>query len=66
VLRLTGSLAWLFTAVALGLLLHGLIVFAAILSGAWFRGDRLTKSLLEPDFILRRPGERRAICRDGL
>jgi putative MATE family efflux protein len=44
VLRLTGSLAWLFAAVALGLLFHGLIVFAAILSGAWFRGDRLTKN----------------------
>jgi hypothetical protein len=33
VLRLTGPPAWLFAAVALGLLLHGLIVFAAILSG---------------------------------
>jgi putative MATE family efflux protein len=44
VLRLTGSLAWLFAAVALGLLLHGLIVLAAVLSGAWFRGGRLTKN----------------------
>jgi MATE family, multidrug efflux pump len=42
VLRLTGSQAWLFAAVALGLLLHGLIVFAAILSGAWFRGNTIS------------------------
>ncbi len=36
-LRLTGSLAWLFAALALGLLLHGLTLCAAIASGAWFR-----------------------------
>jgi Na+-driven multidrug efflux pump len=37
-LRLTGSVLWLFAAVALGLLLQGGVVFAAVASGAWFRG----------------------------
>jgi putative MATE family efflux protein len=37
-LRLTGSLDWLFAAIALGLFLHGTVVLAAIWSGAWFRG----------------------------
>jgi Na+-driven multidrug efflux pump len=36
-LRLTGSLGWLFAAIALGLFLHGTIVLVAIASGAWFR-----------------------------
>jgi Na+-driven multidrug efflux pump len=36
-LRLTGSLHWLFAALALGLLLHGLTLLAAVGSGAWFR-----------------------------
>lgn len=36
-LRLTGSLHWLFAALALGLLVHGLTLAAAIGSGAWFR-----------------------------
>jgi putative MATE family efflux protein len=36
-LRLTGSLGWLFAAIALGLFLHGAIVLVAIASGAWFR-----------------------------
>jgi Na+-driven multidrug efflux pump len=36
-LRLTGSLQWLFAALALGLFLHGTIMLAAIASGAWFR-----------------------------
>jgi putative MATE family efflux protein len=35
-LRLTGSLGWLFAALALGLFLHGAIVLVAIGSGAWF------------------------------
>jgi Na+-driven multidrug efflux pump len=39
-LRLTGSLTWLFAALALGLLLHGLTLLAAIGSGAWFRHPR--------------------------
>jgi putative MATE family efflux protein len=37
-LRLTGSLHWLFAALALGLLVHGLTLLAAIAAGAWFRG----------------------------
>ena len=36
-LRLTGSLQWLFAAVAFGLFLHGSVLLAAIASGAWFR-----------------------------
>ncbi len=38
-LRLTGSLSWLFAAVALGLVIHGATVLAAVLSGTWFRGS---------------------------
>jgi putative MATE family efflux protein len=34
-LRLTGSLTWLFAAIALGLVLQGLTVVIAILAGAW-------------------------------
>jgi Na+-driven multidrug efflux pump len=37
-LHLTGSLTWLFAAVALGLVIYGATVLAAVLSGAWFRG----------------------------
>jgi MATE family, multidrug efflux pump len=36
-LRLTGSLAWMFAALALGLVLHGVTLLAAIAAGAWFR-----------------------------
>jgi Na+-driven multidrug efflux pump len=36
-LRLTGSLSWLFAALAVGLFLHGAVLFTAIASGAWFR-----------------------------
>ena len=36
-LCLTGSLQWLFGAVAVGLFLHGSVLLAAIASGAWFR-----------------------------
>ena len=35
-LRLTGSLQWLFAALAFGLFLHGAVLLAAIASGAWF------------------------------
>jgi putative MATE family efflux protein len=35
--RLTGSLGWLFAALAAGLVLYGLTVLAAVASGAWFR-----------------------------
>jgi putative MATE family efflux protein len=36
-LRLTGSLNWLFAALALGLVVFGMTLVAAIRSGAWFR-----------------------------
>jgi hypothetical protein len=36
-LRLTGSLYWLYAALALGLFLHGTTLLAAIASGGWFR-----------------------------
>jgi Na+-driven multidrug efflux pump len=39
-LRLTGSLNWLFAALALGLVLHGLTLVVAIGTGAWFRNPR--------------------------
>ena len=38
-LRLTGSLAFLFAALALGLVAYGVTVLAAVASGAWFRGQ---------------------------
>jgi len=38
-LRLTGSLNWLYAALALGLFLHGATLLAAISSGGWFRRD---------------------------
>jgi hypothetical protein len=44
---LTGSLNWLFAALALGLVLHGLTLVVAIGTGAWFRNppQRITSSL---------------------
>jgi putative MATE family efflux protein len=36
--HVTGSLAGVFAALALGLIVYGGIVFCAVLSGAWFRG----------------------------
>ena len=36
-LRLTGSLGWLFASLALGLVVQGTVVLAAVASGAWFR-----------------------------
>jgi putative MATE family efflux protein len=43
--RLTGSLTWLFAALALGLLAQGTSVLAAIMAGAWFgREGRLKRS----------------------
>jgi putative MATE family efflux protein len=36
-LHLTGSLQWLFVALALGLFLHGAVLCVAIACGAWFR-----------------------------
>jgi Na+-driven multidrug efflux pump len=43
-LRLTGSLTWLFAALALGLVLHGLTLAVAIGTGAWFRSPATTTS----------------------
>jgi len=40
VLRLTGSVDWLFAALTLALVLYGVIVTAAIASGMWFRHDQ--------------------------
>jgi putative MATE family efflux protein len=37
-LRLTGSLVWLFVALALGLVAYGVTVTAAVSAGTWFRG----------------------------
>jgi Na+-driven multidrug efflux pump len=39
-LRLTGSLNWLFAALAFGLIVYGLTLTAAIISGAWFGRER--------------------------
>ena len=39
VLRWTGSLEWMFAALALGLVVFGTSVALAIRSGAWFRGQ---------------------------
>ena len=48
-LRWTGSLGWLFVALALGLVAYGLTVAAAVGSGAWFRPvRRLAPAVLRP------------------
>ncbi len=39
-LALTGSLDWLFAALALALLVYGVTISAAIARGAWFRPSR--------------------------
>jgi putative MATE family efflux protein len=39
-LRLTGSLDWLFAALALGLIVYGVALATAITSGAWFGRER--------------------------
>jgi putative MATE family efflux protein len=44
-LRLTGSQAWLFTALALGLLLYGCLIPVAIMGGAWGMRFRAAPSL---------------------
>jgi len=41
-LRLTGSLAWVFAALALALVCYGVSLSAAIASGVWFTGRRAT------------------------
>jgi putative MATE family efflux protein len=47
-LRLTGSAAWLFGAVAAGMLLYGVMVTAAVASGVWFRGGDKTTTVAAP------------------
>jgi putative MATE family efflux protein len=44
-LRITGSLSWLFAALALGLVAYGVTLIAAIRSGVWFARDQRTKPL---------------------
>lgn len=39
-LQLTGSLGWLFAALALALMAYGLTIFGAVGAGAWFRAPR--------------------------
>jgi hypothetical protein len=39
-LRLTGSLNWLFAALAFGLIVYGIALTTAITSGAWFGRER--------------------------
>lgn len=39
-LRLTGSMTWLFAALALGLLIYGITIVTAVASGAWFTPRR--------------------------
>ena len=43
-LRLTGSLGWMFAALALGLIVYGLSLVAAVLSGTWFRRPRASEA----------------------
>jgi hypothetical protein len=37
VLRMTGSLGWLFGALSVALIIYGIMLSAAVASGAWFR-----------------------------
>ncbi len=39
VLQLTGSMAWLFAALSLGLVVYGATITVAIAAGVWFRGE---------------------------
>jgi len=43
-LRVTGSLNWLFAALAFGLIVYGVALTAAITSGAWFDRVRSIKA----------------------
>jgi hypothetical protein len=40
---LTGSLAWLFAALAFALVAYGLTIAGAVASGVWFRTRRATR-----------------------
>jgi hypothetical protein len=37
-LRLTGSLTWMFAALAAAMVVYGVSMLAAVASGVWFRG----------------------------
>ena len=37
ILRITGSLTWLFGALALGLVIYGVTIAVAVVAGAWFQ-----------------------------
>jgi hypothetical protein len=39
-LHMTGSLGWMFGALALGLIVYGLLLAAVVGSGGWFRSER--------------------------
>jgi Na+-driven multidrug efflux pump len=43
-LYLTGSLNWLFAALAFGLVVYGVVLTTAIISGAWFGRERTIKA----------------------
>jgi Na+-driven multidrug efflux pump len=43
-LRMTGSLNWLFAALALGLVTYGVALTAAVKSGAWFDRGRFSNA----------------------
>jgi hypothetical protein len=43
-LRLTGSLNWLFAALAFGLIVYGVSLTAAIISGAWFGREQVVNA----------------------
>jgi Na+-driven multidrug efflux pump len=43
-LHLTGSLNWLFAALAFGLVVYGVVLTTAIISGAWFGRQRTIKA----------------------
>jgi Na+-driven multidrug efflux pump len=43
-LSLTGSLGWVFVALSAALVTYGLLVFAAVASGAWFRAACPTRA----------------------
>jgi hypothetical protein len=51
-LRFTGSLIWLFVLLAVGLAVYGLLMLAAVASGAWFAplnlASRASMSALPP------------------
>jgi Na+-driven multidrug efflux pump len=40
-LRLTGSVAWVFAALAFALVTYGTTLASAVAAGVWFRGQRL-------------------------